>query len=459
MRSKSVAVIIIIAFLFSIIPINPVRAQEPPASEPRKTFLAVLELDCKGGLSPDECFLLSDTLREQFLLTGRFRVVDRSNMKTLLKEQEFQLQDCTSQECAVKIGQLLGVEKMAFGSVGKLGDVFSLNLQIINVETGEIENAASDRCPCAVSDLVSPLTRLVLKVSGGKIKEKDRTLAEGEQKQEEYGSLEINTDPSRVAVYLDSELLGYTPDKIEKIPAGPHNLTLTKDGFATISKGVVVKPNQQTRIEEILVEQTGSVEVVSSPPGAEIYLDDTSQGKTPKTLPDQKIGRHQLRLEHPDYLPIAAEVEIFYQKTVRFEKNLEGKPGKLLITSTPAGAEVYLDGNRKGKTNLSIEVPPGDHEVTTSKEGFFENKKDIRIRPNQPETLDLSLAPLAISSDTSLGSNQREPAGKPAGSRGKPWHKKAWVWVIVAGVVGGGAYGTYALINARNDEGHITFRW
>lgn len=459
MRSRPIAIVLIIAFLLAGIPIAPARAQESASSEPRKIFLAVLELDCKGGLSPDECFLLSDSLREQFLLTGRFRVVDRSNMKTILKEQEFQLRDCTSQECAVKIGQLLGVEKMAFGSVGRLGDVFSLNLQIINVETGEIETAASDRCPCAVSELVSPLTRLVLKVSGGKVKEKESARPGEEKKAEEYGSLEINTVPPGVAVYLDSELIGNAPVKIEKILSGAHNLTLTRDGFATIAKGVVVKPGQDTHIEEMLVEQTGSVEFVSSPPGADIILDEIPLGPAPKTIPDLKIGTHQVRLEHPDYLPVSDKVEIFYRKTVRVEKTLTGKPGKLLVTSTPPDAEVYLDGDRKGKTNLSLEIPPGNHEITVAKDGFLEGRMDIRIRPNKPDTLDFNLAPRPDSAGISPGPDHRESIGSSTGSREKPWYKKGWVWAIVAGaaVVSGGV--TYGLVTNRGDEGKISFRW
>ena len=82
--------------------------------------IAVLELDPRG-LSGTEAASLTDRLRSNLVAFKIYEVVDRGNMEAILKEQEFQLSGCTSSEYVVELGQLLGVQKMLSGSVGKVG--------------------------------------------------------------------------------------------------------------------------------------------------------------------------------------------------------------------------------------------------------------------------------------------------------------------------------------------------
>ena len=164
---KTFAWLTIFSFAFHILPFGSVSAQPPAQAEPKKIFLAVMELDNKGGLTDQECSLLSDNVRQELFSSGRYRVVDRKNMDQILNEQGFQLTGCTSQECAVQVGKLLGVEKMVVGSIGKLGQKFMLNLQMLNIETGEIDSMASDECSCTVENLSEKIRVLARGVSAG----------------------------------------------------------------------------------------------------------------------------------------------------------------------------------------------------------------------------------------------------------------------------------------------------
>ena len=57
----------------------------------------------------------------------------------VLKEQGFQQSGCTTDECMVQIGRLIGVQKIIGGSISKVGNIYSVSSRIVNVETGEIE--------------------------------------------------------------------------------------------------------------------------------------------------------------------------------------------------------------------------------------------------------------------------------------------------------------------------------
>ncbi len=62
-------------------------------------------------------------------------------MQEVLKEQGFQQPGCTTDECIVEIGRLIGVEKIISGSISKIGNIYSVSSRIVNVETGEIEKS------------------------------------------------------------------------------------------------------------------------------------------------------------------------------------------------------------------------------------------------------------------------------------------------------------------------------
>ena len=48
--------------------------------------------------------------------TKRFDIVEREMMDKILEEQKFQTSGCVADECAVEIGQLIGVSQIVAGS-------------------------------------------------------------------------------------------------------------------------------------------------------------------------------------------------------------------------------------------------------------------------------------------------------------------------------------------------------
>lgn len=99
--------------------------------------LAILDFEARG-VSAHEVATLSERLRSVIVKTGKITVVERGMMQTILQEQDFQLAGCTTSECAVQVGQLLGVTGMVAGSIGKVGETYSIDIRLIDVQTGKI---------------------------------------------------------------------------------------------------------------------------------------------------------------------------------------------------------------------------------------------------------------------------------------------------------------------------------
>jgi hypothetical protein len=128
------------------------------ASSQSKESYAVMDLEGRG-ISALEAATLTDRMRSEMVKTGAVTVVERGQMQSILAEQDFQMTGCTSDECAVEIGQMLGITKMIAGSIGKIGSTFTVDLRTINIGTGAIENTMTRDYKGEIDGLITTIER------------------------------------------------------------------------------------------------------------------------------------------------------------------------------------------------------------------------------------------------------------------------------------------------------------
>jgi TolB-like protein len=90
------------------------------------------------GIDQSAANVVSEQLRAEFLKSGKFRIIERSQMQEILKEQGFQQAGCTKDECAVEIGQILGVRYITVGTIGVAGSYTILSVRLLDVQTGTV---------------------------------------------------------------------------------------------------------------------------------------------------------------------------------------------------------------------------------------------------------------------------------------------------------------------------------
>jgi TolB-like protein len=104
--------------------------------------IAVLDFD-GDGVSQSETRTLTNRLRDEMFKTGAYIVLERGKMDEVLKEQGFQQTGCVTSECAVEVGNMLGVQQMLGGSIGKVGNIYTVSARVIDVQTGEVLKSAN----------------------------------------------------------------------------------------------------------------------------------------------------------------------------------------------------------------------------------------------------------------------------------------------------------------------------
>lgn len=108
--------------------------------------IAVVDFSGKN-MSAMDASVATDFLRTAFVNSKYFKVTDRNNMEIILSEQSFQQTGCTTEDCAVKIGNVLNVQEIIIGDISKLGKIYYITANVVDVETCEI--VIPDRVECS----------------------------------------------------------------------------------------------------------------------------------------------------------------------------------------------------------------------------------------------------------------------------------------------------------------------
>lgn len=118
---------------------------------------AVVPLKAQGEVNPALTEALSDRIRAQLLQNSSFKVMERSQMDAILKEQGFQssVYACQEQDCALDLGRLFSVKHLVMGTVSKVGNLYALSLRMVDTESGEIISEKYFDCYCSDEELLT----------------------------------------------------------------------------------------------------------------------------------------------------------------------------------------------------------------------------------------------------------------------------------------------------------------
>ena len=116
------------------------------------------------------------------------------------------------------------------------------------------------------------------------------------------------------------------------------------------------------------VSTKGTIYIESTPSGAEIWLDDVNTNEvTPGTV-EAAEGIHTVTLKKAGYADLEITVSVIANEQFTLTSTAQttlSQLGTLAITSEPAGATIWLDGENTGEvTPKNFSVESGNHTIT-----------------------------------------------------------------------------------------------
>ena len=141
-----------------------------------------------------------------------------------------------------------------------------------------------------------------------------------------------------------------------------------------------------------VVPAASTLEVKTTPPGATVYVDDVKVGVTPlntQVLPGERVVRLDLKLHQPAEETIVIPI----RGNASLEKNLEKVAARIVITASPPGTDIFIDGQNLGKDKVDRGIAPGEHTIRLTAESHRNFEQTITVKADQQYSLDKTLEP------------------------------------------------------------------
>lgn len=149
----------------------------------------------------------------------------------------------------------------------------------------------------------------------------------------EYGAIQVSSEPVGANVYLDNTIRGITPMTIKVVPNGPHTVLLRLDGYDDYEEGVTVNADMPAIRATLALKPVTAAPSAPSASGTEPASGTTAAATTGPGVP--------------------------------------AATGSLSVTTNPAGALVYIDGQMKGISPATIPgLSPGTHTIRLILDGY-----------------------------------------------------------------------------------------
>lgn len=210
-------------------------------------------------------------------------------------------------------------------------------------------------------------------------------------------SLIIDASPAEAEVFVDNELVGKGRVTVNVTIGMPHSYRISCEDYYP-NDGVVEFTNQEKKEIKVNLEPNfGWITVISKPSAADVFVDGKNIGKTPLENAKIKRGSHRVELKKTGYGSIVKLVKISAGVTNTELDNVEleakeVKFGGLSVMSSPEGADITIDGEKMGKTPMTIgEIVIGNHDVVLNYKGYFPITQNIVVVENDTTIVNLEL--------------------------------------------------------------------
>jgi hypothetical protein len=188
----------------------------------------------------------------------------------------------------------------------------------------------------------------------------------------------ITSKPDEAKIVINNREIGLTPKSI-KIAPGTYIMEVSKLHYKSDWRKLASNTGDKKNIEIVLAPITSSVLIESKPDGAIVELEGKSLGQTPIILHDQTIGKHSARLSKPGYITQEITWNVEDARPQIASAKLFSNMGTLEIKSTPANANVFLDGKSQGKTPFSENMGQGEHKIRVELKGYNPHEQNVIV--------------------------------------------------------------------------------
>jgi len=237
-----------------------------------------------------------------------------------------------------------------------------------------------------------------------------------------FGTLVVTSSPGGALITVDGGKGQQAPWTYKDIRAGSHLAQAFLSGYEPYVTITNVPASGSVTIEALLkpLSEVGTVQIKSSPGGADVYVDGIYRGSTATTVGNLAAGSHFTLLKMVGYQDWSGLVNVRPNQLtildIPLQVQTEIKTGFIYIDSTPPGASVLLDGIFQGVTQANnpldlTGIYPGEHIVTLKLQNYQDFITRLPVQAGKTASVRATLAPVQVPAGSGAVQISSEPSG------------------------------------------------
>lgn len=135
--------------------------------------VAVMDLKASTFFDKEEIQALSNRFRSELVSTKKFEVMERSDMVELDRELALQLTSGFDANRVAEAGKKSGARYVIIGSIGKVGNQYTVDIKMVDCETSRIEESIIQDYKGSMEGMLKVMHSIAYRLAG--IKEKKST--------------------------------------------------------------------------------------------------------------------------------------------------------------------------------------------------------------------------------------------------------------------------------------------
>jgi len=233
-----------------------------------------------------------------------------------------------------------------------------------------------------------------------------------------WAAVSVTSEPADAELLVNGESRGRTPLAIE-LMAGSHQLELRRAGYKPWLTDLQLKPGTPVEIGPVkLGVPDGRLVVRSRPAGANVTIGGAYRGRTPLEIEVRPDIVQAITISRDGYESASRELSVASGAREVLDVNLEAILGQVIVSASPADAELYVDGEPRGRANQTLELPATAHVIELRKSGYAPYRETVTPRPGLPQKVEARLleavaSAAAVAPSGDDGGAASEEAGAP----------------------------------------------
>jgi formylglycine-generating enzyme required for sulfatase activity len=203
--------------------------------------------------------------------------------------------------------------------------------------------------------------------------------------------IRFSSRPAGATVRVDGNHIGVTPVTADLMEGG-HRIAYHLSGYKPFDDSLVVEAGRRIDLPPVELQPLdGTIALRSTPVGAAVTVDGIYRGETPLDLALPPGRDHAIRLSKPGHEAASRQVLIAAGERREMALQLEVIEGEVAITATPADADLYVNGEARGRAEATLRLPAIAHAIEIRKPGYETYRTTITPRPGFPQAIEIGL--------------------------------------------------------------------